>query len=393
MKQVRCEPVGGPLMTPFYRILLAIGAVGILAIIWRFAVGLGASTALSDGYPWGLWIAFDVVTGTALACGGYAVALLVYIFNKGHYHPLVRPALLTSAIGYTLAGLAVAIDVGRPWLLWKVPLFVWHWNKHSVLLEVAVCIMAYTLVLWIELSPAFFEKWAESGREGLRRFSQKAAPFIDRILIAVVALGIVLPTMHQSSLGSLMLIAGPKLNPIWRTGFLPLFYLMTCLAMGYAVVVFESTFAARAFGRDPETEMIAKLGRIAAWVTLVFVAMRFADLIMRGVLGLTFQPTIAALLFWVETILFVAPFVMVLRGIRDSRSLLWIAGLVGFAGALYRFDTFLAAFDPGPGWHYFPSVGETLITLGLISIEIAVYIALVKRFPILSGRATTSSAH
>ena len=102
----------------------------------------------------GLWIAFDVVTGTALACGGYAVALLVYILNKGKYHPLVRPAMLTSALGYTLAGVGVGLDVGRWWNLWRVPLFFWHWNLNSVLLEVALCIMAYIVVLWLELAPA-----------------------------------------------------------------------------------------------------------------------------------------------------------------------------------------------------------------------------------------------
>src|SRR5512143_909544 len=113
------------LMTQPYRILLLLGAVAIALILWRLAVGLGRSTALSDGYPWGIWIAFDVVTGTALACGGYAMALLVYIFNRGQYHPLVRPAILTSALGYTLGGLSVAIDVGRPWFLWKVPTMIW----------------------------------------------------------------------------------------------------------------------------------------------------------------------------------------------------------------------------------------------------------------------------
>ena len=152
---VQAKPLGGRLFTTTYKILLFIGAVGIVLTIWRFAVGLGASTALSDGYPLGLWIALDVVTGTALACGGYAVALVVYIFNKGKYHPLIRPAILTSALGYTAAGASVAVDLGRPWNMWKIPLFFWNWNLNSSLLEVALCIMAYVGVLWIELSPAF----------------------------------------------------------------------------------------------------------------------------------------------------------------------------------------------------------------------------------------------
>ena len=128
------RPAGGRLLTPGFVVLLALGAIGGLLILWRFFAGLGATTALSDGYPLGLWIALDVVTGTALACGGYALALVVYIFNRGKYHPLIRPAILTSALGYTMAGLSVAIDLGRPWLMWKIPLYFWRWNLNSALL-------------------------------------------------------------------------------------------------------------------------------------------------------------------------------------------------------------------------------------------------------------------
>ena len=130
------RPVGGPLFTSSYKAMVAIFGVAMALIIWRFAVGLGASTALSDGFPWGLWIAWDVVVGTALACGGYAVALLVYVLNKGRYHPLVRPAILTSALGYSIAGFSILIDVGRPWLVYNIPLRVSKWNLNSALLEV-----------------------------------------------------------------------------------------------------------------------------------------------------------------------------------------------------------------------------------------------------------------
>jgi len=131
---MQAKPVGGPLFTRSFLVLVALSALAGLAIVWRFAAGLGATTALNDGYPWGLWIAFDVVTGTALACGGYAIALLVYIFNKGKYHPLVRPAILTSALGYSIAGFSVVIDIGRPWMAWKLPLYINHWNLDSALL-------------------------------------------------------------------------------------------------------------------------------------------------------------------------------------------------------------------------------------------------------------------
>jgi len=142
-------PVGGKIMTPPLRILLLVFVIAMVLTAWRFVVGLGPTTAMSDGYPWGIWIAFDVVTGTALACGGYAVALLVYIFNRGKYHALVRPALLVSALGYSVAAVGIVIDVGRPWLIWRIPISVGKWNLDSALLEVALCVMAYVMVLWI----------------------------------------------------------------------------------------------------------------------------------------------------------------------------------------------------------------------------------------------------
>jgi Ni/Fe-hydrogenase subunit HybB-like protein len=376
---MRAEAVGGPIFTRAYKVLLAIGILGILITIWRFWVGLGASTALSDGYPLGIWIAFDVVTGTALACGGYAVALLVYIFNRGKYHPLVRPAILTSALGYSIAGVSVAIDLGRPWNMWKIPLYFRSWNLNSALLEVALCIMAYVGVLWVELSPALLEKWSWPP-------AKRISAIVDRLLIWIIALGMLLPTMHQSSLGSLMLLAGPKLQPLWNSPFLPLFFLITCVAMGYSIVVFESTFSSMAFKRKVETPLLANLQRIAAIIGVVFVAGRLLDLLVRGQFGFALRLDVYGIFFWIENILFILPMLMTKRD-ANLGMLFRSAMVLAVAGALFRFDTYLLAFDSGPGWHYFPSVAELLITIGLVAFELAIYIALVKRFPILSGAA------
>jgi len=382
--EAHAKPAGGPILTKSSIVLFAFAAIGFFLIFLRFVLGLGVTTALSDGYPWGLWIAFDVVTGTAFACGGYAMALLVYIFNRGKYHPLIRPAILTSALGYTIAGLSVVIDVGRPWWVWKVPLYFWDWNLNSVLFEVAVCIMAYMIVLWIELSPAFFERWKESKWPALRKFAQAVSPILDKALVWIVALGLLLPTMHQSSLGSLMLLTGPRLHPLWSTPYLPAFFLLTCIAMGYAVVVFESSFSAVALKRKAETHLLLNLGKLAAAGGVIFVVLRFIDLAARGRLGLVFQSDFHAVFFWLETILFVLPLAFTI-GRRNLGSLFLGAITLALAGALYRFDTFLIAFSPGQGWHYFPSLTEQLITLGLISFEVAVYATLVKLFPILAG--------
>lgn len=377
--QTKAQPLGGPIFTRGYYVLLSLAVLGIVLILWRFAVGLGAATGLSDGYPLGLWIALDVVTGTALACGGYAVAFIVYIFNKGQYHPLVRPAVLTSALGYTIGGTSVIIDIGRPWNVWKVPIQFWHWNLNSSLLEVALCIMAYVVVLWIELSPALLE----SAKQPLLIKIKNA---IDKSLIWVIALGMLLPTMHQSSLGSLMMLAGPKLHPLWLTGWLPLLFLMTCVAMGYSIVGFESVFSSTAFHRKPETPMLINLQKVAAWGGLAFVVLRFVDLAVSGNIRYAGTLDLYGAMFWIETVLWILPLLMMLANSRPNLgSLFRQAIVIAFAGALYRFDTYLVAFQPGPGWHYFPSVPEMFISIGLISMELAAYVFIVKRFPILGG--------
>ncbi len=381
------SPVGGPFFTRPVKILFGVLAIGVLVTIWRFAAGLGPTTGLSNGYPFGLWIAFDVVTGTALACGGYAVAILVYILNKGKYHPLVRPAILTSALGYTLAGVAVAVDVGRPWWIWKVPLFFWRWNLSSALLEVALCIMAYIFVLWIELSPAFLEKWEEGDNRKLAGFARKTRPIVDKALLWIIALGLLLPTMHQSSLGTVMLLGGPKLHPLWNTPLVPLLFLISCIAMGYGVVVLESTLASRVFGRKPETDMLASLSGAAMIVLALWVVIRVVDAAARGVLGMAFRPDMYALWFWIELALAALPMVMLMaKAKRRNLGYIFQAAVwIILGGAVYRFATYLIAFNPGENWSYVPTIPELFVTLGFISAEILLYIWIVKRFPIFAG--------
>ena len=207
------KPVKGKIFTLPFFILLLLSVIALVFLAKRFMYGIGAVSNLSDGYPWGMWIVYDVVTGTAIACGGYAMAILVYVFNKGQYHPLVRSALLASMFGYSLAGVSVFFDVGRYWQMHNIFL-PWYSNTNSVMFEVAACIATYVLVMWLEFSPAFFEKPG----------SEKTLKKINSVMFIFIALGVLLPTMHQSSLGSLMIIAGTKLSGLWQTGFLPLLF-------------------------------------------------------------------------------------------------------------------------------------------------------------------------
>jgi Ni/Fe-hydrogenase subunit HybB-like protein len=387
------RPVGGPLLTPVSEALLAIIGVSLLVMAWRFYSGLGAVTALNDGYPWGIWIAYDVVAGTALACGGYAVALLCYVLNKGQYHSLVRPAILTSALGYSLAGFAVLLDLGRYWNIWKAP-FLLNWNRNSILLEVALCISAYTIVLWIELSPAFIEGWRDSRSAFLRGVGERLTPFLDRTLLWFMALGILLPTMHHSSLGALMLIGVNKLHQLWFTPLLPLLFVVSCISMGYAVVVFEATVSARLFKRPHEHAMLTSLSGVMIGVLTTWVGMRVVDLISRQRIGLAFAADRYALFFWLEMAAFVAPAILLApKDWRRDPGIQFISALLMMvAGTLYRFDVFLIGYNPGPQFSYFPSVSETALTTGLIAVEVLAYLAIVKRFPILSGAPATAGA-
>lgn len=392
----RPVPVGGPILTPTVLAMFALAALAGVLILWRAVAGLGATTAMNDGYPWGLWIAFDVVTGTALGCGGYAIALLVYILNQGRYHPLVRPALLTSALGYSIAGFSVLIDLGRPWLTWKIPLFFWQWNGDSVLLEVALCIMAYSMVLWYELSPAFLERAGASESPRLQSVARRLLPIVRKSLLWVTALGMLLPTMHQSSLGALLLLSGPRLHALWNTPVLPLLFLVSCVFMGFGAVVIEGALSSRFFGRKAETDMLAGLGRVMLPLIGVYLGIRFVDVAVRGQAGALFAFDTYAVMWLLEVALFVAAASLLAGDAarRDLGNLFRAALLLLFAGALYRFDVFLLAFEPGAHWTYFPNVNEILITVGLVAGEIGVYIVFVRMFPILAGRPqATEAAH
>ena len=389
----RPQTIGGPIFTRPVLLLAVFAGIAGLLIVRRFIVGLGASTALNDGYPWGLWIAFDVVTGTALSCGGYAVALLVYILNRGKYHPLIRPAMVTSAFGYTVAGLSVVIDVGRPWIAYKLP-FYWHWNENSVLLEVALCIMTYTIVLWLELSPAFLEGARTSANSMFRWIGDVGLPVAEKALPWLAALGMVLPTMHQSALGNLLLLSGPRLHPLWNTTVLGLLFLLSCIAMGFGVVVIESSLSAKFLGRKPETEMLAGLGFAMLPLLGLYLGIRLIDLGVRGQFGALFAFDLYSVMSLVELALFVTAGLLLAtdRGRRDPGNLFRGAMLLVLAGALYRFDVFLVGFQPGPHWSYFPSLSEILISAGLVAGEISGYIVLIKLFPIMAGEPQAAAA-
>jgi Ni/Fe-hydrogenase subunit HybB-like protein len=258
---------------------------------------------------------------------------------------------------------------------------------------VALCVATYVLVLLIELSPAFFEKWRRSPDAGLRSFAEKGLGLVKKSFIWILALGILLPTMHQSSLGTMMLLTGPKLHPLWFTPWLPFLFLVNCIIMGYGVVVLESHAAASAFGRRRETEMLGRLSKVAGWVAWFFVAFRVVDVAWRGQAMRAFAEAYGVAYF-LELALLVAGALVLGSEVRrrqpGQQALAALLLVVG--GTVYRFNVYLVGFRPGAHWSYFPAVPELLITFGIVALEIALYVAAVKTFPILAGEPEPARA-
>lgn len=369
-------PVGGKLITKPFMVLAMLFMLAAAILLTRFIFGLGSVTYLNDGYPWGIWIVIDVMIGTAFGCAGYAIALLVYVLNKGEYHPLVRPAMLAGLFGYALGGMAVMIDLGRYWNFWTM-LWPGFMQFNSVMLEVALCVMAYIVVLAIEFSPAFLERF------GLKNIQQQ----LNKVLFLIIAVGILLPTMHQSSLGTLAVVAGHQISPLWQTQLLPPLFLISALLMGYAIVPFESILASKGLKRPMETPLLAKISRVAWNVAVLYLVLRVGDLLYRGALGLAFSATLDAVMFWIEMLLFIVPVVLLATETNRIHPRMIFISAISFllAGSVYRINVYLVGYHPtaGGNWSYFPSVTEILVTLGIFSLEVMLYLIFVKRLPVL----------
>jgi Ni/Fe-hydrogenase subunit HybB-like protein len=380
------RPLGGKILTPAMKLLLALCAAWVVMVVVRLLFGLGAVSNQSDGYAWGIWKPLNVVTFTGVAAGAYAVGLVTYLFNKGEYHPLVRSAVTAGAMGYTLAGTSVLIDLGRWWNLWVV---FWPpvWNLNSVLLEVALCVMAYTMVLWVEVGPSVLEKLEGSADARIAGVARRVLPPLRGAMPFVVATAIVLPSMHQSSLGGLFMVAETKTHALWHTPLLNGLFLLSCVTMGFGAVVLIENLTAMIWGKKVDQRLLARLNVVPAWLSLLYVALRLGDVVRMGKLPLVLGAGMYSFFFLLELALFLVPGLLLLSPrFRANRGKLFGAGLLlVFGGALYRFDTYLLAYQPQAGWHYFPYVREMAFSVCLAAIGVTVYVLFVKLFPILSG--------
>jgi Ni/Fe-hydrogenase subunit HybB-like protein len=388
------QAIGGRLLDPFMKVLLALFGVAALVMAYRFVVGIGPVSAMTDGYAWGIWEPVNVVVFTGIGAGAYSVGLLCYLLNKGQYHPLVRPAVLLGAIAYSLGGSSILIALGRYWNSYWLAL-PWMWNLSSVLLEVAVCVITYVSVLWIEVLPAVLDGAAQSSSPRWAAVGKKWGPRLAQAMPYIIALAMLLPTMHQSSLGGLMMIAGWKLHPLWHTALLPLLGLVSCLSMGFGAVVVLTAILKYAWRAKHDQALLADMSKVNAGLLFLFAALRVGDIAVRGKLAHLLVPDFHLFFFLLEMALFLAPaFMFLSRKVQRNRGRLFGAALLSVAaGALWRVDTYLTAYNPGAGWEYMPSLGEIAVTVGMAAIGVAVFIFVSRLFPVIAVAERGSHRH
>jgi len=362
----------------FWRIVfLVIMVMGLYSTYVRYFRGLGAVSNMTDQFPWGLWIGFDCLCGVMLAAGGFCMVGAVYLFNVEKLHAVVRPAVLTAFLGYLLFIVGLLFDLGRPWFIWHQLIYM---NPHSVMFEVGMCVMTYTTVLFFEFLPNVFERlnWKEPIK------------WIHKIYPVLIVAGILLSTLHQSSLGSLYLIMPSKLHPFWYSPALPFFFFGSAVAVGLAMTIFESTQSAKAFGRQLELPVLVTLGGgllVALWMNLL---LRVEDYIHRGLIRQIFKPSYEAYFLWLELALtYVIPITMLsFKKVRLSPQLLYLASISTVLGFITnRLNIALIGLETYFGHHYMPKWTEFSITLMIIALGFFLFGLAVRYLPIFGSEA------
>lgn len=395
VESLKPTPIKKKFLTPGVIILILIALNGIIFLAVRFLGGLGSMTNLDNQYPWGLWIAIDVAVGVALAAGGFTTAALGHVMHRKFFHPIIRPALLTAMLGYSFVAFGVVVDIGRPYFVWH-PLI--YWNSNSALFEVGICVMTYITVLYIEFLPIVTERFI--GRVNLPGFLSSFNKNVDwflrildkglsKVMFAFIIAGVVLSCLHQSSLGTLMIIAGPKMHPLWQTPILPLLFLLSAIAVGFPMVIFESLIASRSLDLKIEKEVLSKLSNYVAPILGVYLAFKIGDMVIRETFVYLTEFSVQSVLFIIEVVIgVIVPLRMFLsRAVRNSMPGIFIASsLVIFGVVMNRINNFITAYTPAYslGKTYFPSIGEISVTIGFVALLVLLYRAFVMIFPVIS---------
>lgn len=355
-------------MTPVRKVLVGMAAICLFVIGYRLAFGLGNATNLNDQWPWGLWIGFDVLTGVALAGGGYSTALIVHILHRDQFQSIARSAMLTSLLGYLLVMGGLFLDIGRWFNFWRP--FV-SWGYHSVLFEVFWCVSLYTLVQVLEFSEIATEKV-------MKTWHCK----IKKIMPVLLIIGVLLPTLHQSSLGGLYVIEVGKLHPLWWSMLLPPFFLMSSFFVGPAMISVETSLAGKAYDHKIPLSVMRGLIKISGTMMVIYLALKIGDLIYRDAFKWIFSGTMEGNMFLLEIVVgVIIPIIICFSSLSSTRKGLVAFGTLTVLGViLNRMNVVFTGMSDSLGGNYFPSVMEWVISIGLVSIGVLAYMFIVDNF-------------
>lgn len=362
---LRHYPVG-----PGMILIWVLGAIGLAVAVYRWIVGLGPTTNLSDGRGWGIWISFDMMSGIGLAAGAFTLAAVVYIFNLKRFYGIVRPTILTGFISYILAALTLLVDLGQPQRIWHMIIYA---NIHSPLFEIGWCVMLYLTVLALEFSPVVFEA-----------LGLKAPLKITRaIMIPLIIAGVTLSTLHQSTLGTMLTILPYRIHPLWYSPLLPVYYYLTAIAAGLAMTVFESFHSSRTYRYPFELKTVSSLTKAVPYVLGLYLVIRVAELIVSGKYIYLLEDGVPAVMFIIEMlggVLIPILFFADPKTRNDQDGITWAAFFTIGGLILNRMNTALVFMN---GTLYFPSLMELAVSIGLTCLGLIMYDAAIRFLPII----------
>ena len=388
---MRCDerpvPIRRKFLTPGVWALLVLTAVGACFGVYRFLFGLQASTNLNQQYPWGIWIVVDV-TFIALAAGGFTTAALVHVFHRERYHVLARPALTVALLGYTFACVALFADLGRYYNIWH-PLLPSMWQGNSALFEVAMCIMCYLIVLYIEFLPVLSERFTSDGRwPRLARTARRLQSILGRSMCVFFVLGVAISCLHQSSLGHIMVLVSSKLHPLWQTPLLALMFLLSAIAASFPVVIFASICGAWVLRIRPNMEVLSGLARYVPFFLGVYLAFKVGDIVSRGAQVHLGEGSLQSASFLIEMMAgLVIPLVILLFDrLRRSPAWLCLASALVMGGLiLNRTNVYLVGYQPPyVTTIYVPSISEWGLTMAVVGGLLLCWRAIVTYLPVLT---------
>jgi Ni/Fe-hydrogenase subunit HybB-like protein len=337
-------------------VLVFLTVIGAAAGGGRLLVGMGSTTALSDNYPWGIWIGFDFAL-IAFSGVGFTMAAVVHVLHLHKFQPVLRPALLAGLLGYVAVLLLLVLDLGRPDRFYH---FLLYWNMHSPLFEISWCVLLYSTVLMIEVSPDLlsFLRW------------KWPLTLIYHLMAPVTILGVTLSTLHQSTLGTLYLNMPHRLHPLWYTPILPVFFFTSAVMVGLSVGIIVYKVGMRVRGEVEDPAIAVGLSRGIVAVGLLYLLFKVAEHLYAGELPLLVALTPLSMLWLAELVIGVVIPVLLcsVAGLRERSLVQWVAPLMVILGVgMNRFNATLFAQSTPGDVIYVPSLLEWLSTVGILA--------------------------